>query len=127
MIRLPPRSTRTDTLFPYTTLFRSARRRGQRPQAPDPGALRPPGEAADPRAPRLPERLQRRRRRPLRAARAGLRPGLAQRLLKTAHAVSRSLSPPPAVPPAQRASPPARRGLWPPPAPGLTPWPTTPI
>src|SRR3546814_16071471 len=25
MYRLPPRSTRTDTLFPYTTLFRSAR------------------------------------------------------------------------------------------------------
>src|SRR3546814_1199153 len=25
MIRLPPRSTRTDTLFPYTTLFRSSR------------------------------------------------------------------------------------------------------
>src|SRR3546814_4883294 len=25
-IRRPPRSTRTDTLFPYTTLFRSARR-----------------------------------------------------------------------------------------------------
>src|SRR3546814_3363555 len=24
MIRLPPRSTRTDTLFPYTTLFRPA-------------------------------------------------------------------------------------------------------
>src|SRR3546814_13935696 len=24
MIRPPPRSTRTDTLFPYTTLFRSA-------------------------------------------------------------------------------------------------------
>src|SRR3546814_17762876 len=23
MVRLPPRSTRTDTLFPYTTLFRS--------------------------------------------------------------------------------------------------------
>src|SRR3546814_10077647 len=34
MIRRPPRSTRTDTLFPYTTLFRSAggvdARRGQR-------------------------------------------------------------------------------------------------
>src|SRR3546814_6744564 len=31
MIRRPPRSTRTDTLFPYTTLFRSAefRRHGQ--------------------------------------------------------------------------------------------------
>src|SRR3546814_15951679 len=27
MIRRPPRSTRTDTLFPYTTLFRSASRR----------------------------------------------------------------------------------------------------
>src|SRR3546814_9386944 len=27
MIRRPPRSTRTDTLFPYTTLFRSHARR----------------------------------------------------------------------------------------------------
>src|SRR3546814_12874994 len=26
MIRRPPRSTRTDTLFPYTTLFRSLQR-----------------------------------------------------------------------------------------------------
>src|SRR3546814_9546061 len=37
MIRRPPRSTRTDTLFPYTTLFRSDRRtlrrwRRDRPQ-----------------------------------------------------------------------------------------------
>src|SRR3546814_8913056 len=37
MIRRPPRSTRTDTLFPYTTLFRSARparrkRAGQQPR-----------------------------------------------------------------------------------------------
>src|SRR3546814_17470476 len=30
MIRRPPRSTRTDTLFPYTTLFRSANRCGHR-------------------------------------------------------------------------------------------------
>src|SRR3546814_2119704 len=30
MIRRPPRSTRTDTLFPYTTLFRSHRLEGQR-------------------------------------------------------------------------------------------------
>src|SRR3546814_8351640 len=33
MIRRPPRSTRTDTLFPYTTLFRSSpasRRKGRR-------------------------------------------------------------------------------------------------
>src|SRR3546814_13005538 len=29
MIRRPPRSTRTDTLFPYTTLFRSGLRNGQ--------------------------------------------------------------------------------------------------
>src|SRR3546814_5256365 len=28
MIRRPPRSTRTDTLFPYTTLFRSVLRLG---------------------------------------------------------------------------------------------------
>src|SRR3546814_7567017 len=28
MIRRPPRSTRTDTLFPYTTLFRSLAERG---------------------------------------------------------------------------------------------------
>src|SRR3546814_4496295 len=30
MIRRPPRSTRTDTLFPYTTLFRSRFRRPAR-------------------------------------------------------------------------------------------------
>src|SRR3546814_12519264 len=30
MLRRPPRSTRTDTLFPYTTLFRSALRGGGR-------------------------------------------------------------------------------------------------
>src|SRR3546814_2404103 len=39
MIRRPPRSTRTDTLFPYTTLFRSHRphdgRRRPRRAAPD--------------------------------------------------------------------------------------------
>src|SRR3546814_2050632 len=29
MIRRPPRSTRTDTLFPYTTLFRSQKRRAE--------------------------------------------------------------------------------------------------
>src|SRR3546814_15740273 len=54
MIRRPPRSTRTDTLFPYTTLFRSAGagprarrrrgdagdRRGSRDGAPDAGGRR---------------------------------------------------------------------------------------
>src|SRR3546814_11777156 len=32
MLRRPPRSTRTDTLFPYTTLFRSHRLSFGRPQ-----------------------------------------------------------------------------------------------
>src|SRR3546814_1193870 len=32
MIRLPPRSTRTDTLFPYTTLFRSPDFHGMPPE-----------------------------------------------------------------------------------------------
>src|SRR3546814_3174902 len=45
MIRRPPRSTRTDTLFPYTTLFRSGRAAGFggagfRPRRhPSPGAV----------------------------------------------------------------------------------------
>src|SRR3546814_5804078 len=33
MIRRPPRSTRTDTLFPYTTLFRSRLKKVTREQA----------------------------------------------------------------------------------------------
>src|SRR3546814_12153158 len=40
MIRRPPRSTRTDTLFPYTTLFRSV------PVHPPGGAPSPRGSAA---------------------------------------------------------------------------------
>src|SRR3546814_1652515 len=52
MIRRPPRSTRTDTLFPYTTLFRSgtgggqarpARRMGDRKG--QPGGSAPPAHA----------------------------------------------------------------------------------
>src|SRR3546814_1050332 len=42
MIRRPPRSTRTDTLFPYTTLFRSgaeASRGGHHRPAPQRAAL----------------------------------------------------------------------------------------
>src|SRR3546814_16113792 len=45
MIRRPPRSTRTDTLFPYTTLFRS-------PFAAEPGGGRPFGARAIDRVPR---------------------------------------------------------------------------
>src|SRR3546814_15018753 len=36
MIRRPPRSTRTDTLFPYTTLFRSDVAETRRDDAADP-------------------------------------------------------------------------------------------
>src|SRR3546814_6089501 len=68
MIRRPPRSTRTDTLFPYTTLFRSqagfhrwppagagrpgpAFRQGHPPRRLDPlGTARRHGELAGPRA-----------------------------------------------------------------------------
>src|SRR3546814_6019136 len=41
MIRRPPRATRTDTLFPYTTLFRSSRRPPRRSTLPG-GRLPPP-------------------------------------------------------------------------------------
>src|SRR3546814_17656361 len=66
MVRRPPRSTRTDTLFPYTTLFRSADAR--RIQAP-PGAAG--GQAVDPQLrprpalsdhPRVPDGVTRLRR-----------------------------------------------------------------
>src|SRR3546814_2855227 len=50
MIRRPPRSTRTDTLFPYTTLFRSAARRAGHADE----TLRP--DAAGQRARQLPVR-----------------------------------------------------------------------
>src|SRR3546814_3187480 len=49
MIRRPPRSTRTDTLFPYTTLFRSyADRRPDLRAGPAAGAGRRHGEARRP-------------------------------------------------------------------------------
>src|SRR3546814_2162577 len=42
MRRRPPRSTRTDTLFPYTTLFRSPPRGAEEAPAPPGRADRPP-------------------------------------------------------------------------------------
>src|SRR3546814_8549968 len=41
MIRRPPRSTRTDTLFPYTTLFRSSIRLNERSLFRQSGELKP--------------------------------------------------------------------------------------
>src|SRR3546814_15430224 len=73
MIRRPPRSTRTDTLFPYTTLFRSqgrhraqlrlvwpqVSRAGTHHRTPDRGRAprdhaphQAPGALVDPRVPR---------------------------------------------------------------------------
>src|SRR3546814_4124776 len=46
MSRRPPRSTRTDTRFPYTTLFRSVRRDRPRPRVRRPVA--PPHHARHP-------------------------------------------------------------------------------
>src|SRR3546814_13174459 len=46
MIRRPPRSTRTDTLLPYTTLFRSIR-----PHPPEHRGILAPERAADPVVP----------------------------------------------------------------------------
>src|SRR3546814_9202495 len=46
MIRRPPRSTRTDTLFPYTTLFRS-----DRAQLPEQCRGHADRQVADPRHP----------------------------------------------------------------------------
>src|SRR3546814_4503656 len=47
MIRRPPRSTRTDTLFPYTTLFRSTTGTAVAPR-PSPGAKGPRRSRAHP-------------------------------------------------------------------------------
>src|SRR3546814_11291954 len=57
MIRRPPRSTRTDTLFPYTTLFRSADAGVQRlllvPGPVDARESTPHGDVVQFRAPRV--------------------------------------------------------------------------
>src|SRR3546814_2430997 len=64
MIRRPPRSTRTDTLFPYTTLFRSPGNGSARPcpvGTPARGARRPgagPRAAAHPRSSPRPARSE---------------------------------------------------------------------
>src|SRR3546814_13533522 len=76
MLRRPPRSTRTDTLFPYTTLFRSrqaeARPRPEGGEAgdrimrghrsyPDIGSPHRPGRFYVPSAPPTPEQARRAR------------------------------------------------------------------
>src|SRR3546814_10598846 len=48
MVRRPPRSTRTDTLFPYSTLFRSPSSRPHRIRTRTPSASEPNGGVASP-------------------------------------------------------------------------------
>src|SRR3546814_7335837 len=74
MIRRPPRSTRTDTLFPYTTLFRSE---GERPRRASAGRL---ARVADP------ARGHRRRARP-RHARSEEHTSELQSLMRISYAV----------------------------------------
>src|SRR3546814_6797374 len=82
MIRRPPRSTLTDTLFPYTTLFRSSAESGFRPQRNRPPARSPAPGGAERRWPRnacgrarLPAFAERAG---LAAGRAGIQPGRAR-------------------------------------------------
>src|SRR3546814_3033177 len=58
MILRPPRSTRTDTLFPYTTLFRSCQRRYSPPQRLSPSGHQSQGLALEALAGWVRERLR---------------------------------------------------------------------
>src|SRR3546814_1515405 len=56
MIRRPPRSTRTDTRFPYTTLFRSSQRPRRRNRPPPPGTISYRSAPSAPRPAPMPPR-----------------------------------------------------------------------
>src|SRR3546814_20108950 len=110
MIRRPPRSTRTDTLFPYTTLFRSlCRGESRRATADDDDRARIDARARRGRRrfillrphehrvahdPRVPRRQRRDRRRTHRSTRAQPDTGVVHRT--THHAL---IPKPPAQPP----------------------------
>src|SRR3546814_8076248 len=106
MIRRPPRSTRTDTLFPYTTLVRSAARCRRT-------ARRPPRRRARPCARRRRLRHRRRpaapsrpcRRRGPRAQRRSLPRGRASDRRATIPRGSESRSTPPCAAPIRRVAP----------------------
>src|SRR3546814_5841784 len=80
MIRRPPRSTRTDTLFPYTTLFRSRRRADRGVHQQRPAMLRRI-------APRPAPRDRRGFSRPLRRARSEEHTSELQSLMSISYAV----------------------------------------
>src|SRR3546814_9925056 len=85
MIRRPPRSTRTDTLFPYTTLFRS------RKSAPPVRRLRPPAGHRPAWHRAVWHRRYARRRRPRRRPRGRDRKSTRLNSVTNAHLVCRLL------------------------------------
>src|SRR3546814_4796739 len=96
MIRRPTRSTRTDTLLPYTTLFRSADpTHGPQPRGGAAGRHRPSrravrlaaGAGGDGPAGGLPLRRRPRRERPLRAPRSEEHTSELQSLMRISYAV----------------------------------------
>src|SRR3546814_13424590 len=82
MIRRPPRSTRTDTLFPYTTLFRSP----AAPPVPHPDLRHPrPVHRRPVRHPRIRQRRGRTGHLAGRTAACGVRPALHRRCGRARH------------------------------------------
>src|SRR3546814_19856516 len=96
MIRRPPRSTRTDTLFPYTTLFQSPAPRGPQAVAPRADGLRRARHRAAPPP--------------------GRRPALTRRDLRSWRLRSETAAPRPGRPRRHELPPPLRGPDHPPPA-----------
>src|SRR3546814_20252840 len=106
MIRRPPRSTRTDTLFPYTTLFRSAetrprhdrlilhRKPGPGLRAGGPAGVSEMGQRDETAIPRLPHHLF-----PHRIGDVGDHPAAPRRLTAPAHFSGHARNAPTAGPP----------------------------
>src|SRR3546814_10784349 len=120
MIRRPPRSTRTDTLFPYTTLFRSAcHQPDQREPVRSAGrhdagitAVRAGSGGARPQRPATKERDGRPRQRRCRRESAS-----ADRARLPLHLPARHPHPPPPAPPPHPPPPPPPPPPHPPPPP----------
>src|SRR3546814_7017622 len=90
MSRRPPRSTRTDTLFPYTTLFRSHRRGPCHARHADRGIAPPRARADGParhRSRRDRRAVRRRVRRPALALRSEEHTSELQSLMRISYAV----------------------------------------
>src|SRR3546814_1278033 len=90
MIRRPPRSTRTDTLFPYTTLFRSPLRKGavrQSGTGPQQALVGPGREVSARQPPRESQRAGLREQDPRRQRRSEEHTSELQSLMRISYAV----------------------------------------